>query len=297
MNIILTGSLGHIGKPLTENLVQKGHAVTVISSKTDKQKAIEELGAKPAIGSIDDADFLTTVFKGADIVYLMLPPFNFFDQNIDMEAYWTNIAGNYVKAVLRSGVKRVIYLSSIGAHTDKGNGMLNIHYNAESIIRQLPADVSIKFMRPVGFYYNMFAFIATIKAHGAIFQNYGGDVKEPWVSHLDIAATVAEEVGKPFEGRTVRYIAGDEVSPDEVAKVLGKAIGKPDLKWQVISDEQFLNGLLAVGFSPRVAKGFVDMNAGRLNKLYDDYHQHRPTFGNVKLTDFAKDFAAVYNQQ
>lgn len=40
MKIILTGSLRHIGKPLTEGLVQKGHAVTVISSKPEKQKDI-----------------------------------------------------------------------------------------------------------------------------------------------------------------------------------------------------------------------------------------------------------------
>ena len=38
MKIVVTGSLGHIGKPLTEELVQKGHSVTVISSKAEKQK-------------------------------------------------------------------------------------------------------------------------------------------------------------------------------------------------------------------------------------------------------------------
>ncbi len=32
MNIVLTGSLGNIGKPLTQELVQKRHSVTVISS-------------------------------------------------------------------------------------------------------------------------------------------------------------------------------------------------------------------------------------------------------------------------
>lgn len=32
MNIVLTGSLGNIGKPLTKALVEKGHTVTVISS-------------------------------------------------------------------------------------------------------------------------------------------------------------------------------------------------------------------------------------------------------------------------
>lgn len=297
MNIVLTGSLGHISKPLAESLIQKGHSVTVISSKADKQKDIETIGAKAAIGSIDDVEFLTTAFKGADVVYLMEPPFNFFDQNLNMETYWTSIAGNYVKAVQQSGVKRIIHLSSIGAHTDKGVGMLSIHHNMENMLKQLPGEVAIKFMRPVGFYYNMFAFIPTIKGQNAIFQNYGGDEKEPWVSTTDIAATIVEEMEKPFEGRTVRYIVSDEISPNEAAGILGEAVGKPDIKWVVISDEQLLNSLLAAGFNPEAAKGYVDMNIGRRNHLYDDYNQHKPAFGKVKLTDFAKEFAAVYNQQ
>ncbi len=297
MHIVLTGSLGHISKPLAGALVEKKHSVTVISSKADKKKDIEAIGAKAAIGSIDNVEFLNTTFKGADVVYLMEPPFNFFDPDLNMEAYWTGIAGNYVKAIQQSSVKNIIHLSSIGAHTDKGVGMLSVHFNIENMLRQLPDDVFIKFMRPVGFYYNMFSFIPTIKAQGAIFQNYGGDKKEPWVSTEDIAATIAEEIESTFEGRTVRYIASDEVSPNEVAMILGEAIGKPELKWVVIPDEQLLNTLLSAGFNPEAAKGYVDMNIGRRNNLYDDYNQHKPTFGKVKLIDFAREFAAVYKQQ
>lgn len=296
MKIILTGSLGHISKPLAEALISKGNNVTIISSNVERQKDIEALGAKAAIGSIDDADFLSATFKGADIVYLMEPPINFFDKNSDTETYWTSIANSYVKAVQQAGIKKVIHLSSIGGHTDKGVGMLYVHHTVEDILKQLPSDVSIKFMRPVGFYYNMFAFIPAIRKQNAIVQNYGGDEKEPWVSPLDIAETIAEEMQKPFEGRTVRYIVSDEVSPNDVAKILGEAIGKPDLKWMVIPDEQFLNGLIAVGFNPAAAKGLVDMNAGRMKVLYDDYNQHKPAFGKIKLTDFAKEFASAYKK-
>lgn len=295
MNIVLTGSLGHISKPLAEALIGKGHTVTVISSKASKQKDIETAGASAAIGSIDDANFLVSSFTGADIVYLMEPPINFFDPQLDMEKHWTDIAHSYVKAVRQSGVKQVIHLSSIGAHTAEGNGMLYIHHVVENILNALPADVSIKFMRPVGFYYNLFAFIPSIKAQHAIFQNYGGPQKEPWVSTLDIATTIAAEMENPFEGRTVRYIASDEVSPNEVAGILGKAIGMPDLQWVVIPDEQFRNNLLAAGFNPIAARGMTDMNAGRRNNLYDDYNRHKPALGKIKLTDFAKEFAAVYN--
>src|SRR5665213_40477 len=224
MNIILTGSLGHISKPLTEILVQKGHSVTVISSKAERQKEIEALGAKAAIGTMEDVDFLKKTFKGADIVYLMetLGAGSFFDQNLDYMAAINKIANSYKQAVEGSGVKRVLHLSSIGAHTDKGNGMLAFHYNVENTLKELPQDVSIKFMRPVGFYVNMFAFIPTIKIQNDIVQNYGGDEKEPWVSPLDIAAVIAEEMEKPFNGpsertssragREIRYIASDEVS-------------------------------------------------------------------------------------
>jgi len=299
MKIILTGSLGHISKPLTQELVQKGHDVTVISSNSERQKEIESIGAKAAIGTMNDGDFLTKTFTGADIVYCMetLGHGFFFNQELDYMSAILNIGNNYKQAIEQSGVKKVIHLSSIGAHTDKGNGMLAFHYKVEKILQELPNDVSIMFMRPVGFYYNMLAFIPVIKSSGAIIQNYGGDEKEPWVSPADIATVIAEEIEKPFEGRMIRYIASDEASPNEIAKLLGEAIGKPDLKWVTIPDEQMFSNLIAAGMNAGVAKGFVEMNAGRRGDLlYEDYHRNKPTLGKIKLKDFAEEFAAAFNK-
>ncbi len=71
MNIVLTGSLGNIGKPLAAELLQKGHHVKVISSTPERAADIEAMGAEAAIGTMQDPGFLTETFKGADIVYLM----------------------------------------------------------------------------------------------------------------------------------------------------------------------------------------------------------------------------------
>ncbi len=299
MNIVVTGSLGHISKPLTEKLLHKKHTVTIISSKAERKKDIEALGAKAAIGTMEDADFLAAGFKGADLVYLMetLPPNWLFDPKDDVPGTIARIGRNYKQAIQQADVKRVVHLSSVGAHTNKGNGILAFHYDVEHILKQLPEDVSVKFMRPVGFYYNLLAFIPTIKTQGAIISNYGGDDKEPWVAPVDIAAVIAEEMEKPFHGREIRYIASDEVSPNEVANILGEAIGKPDLKWQVIPDEQLLNGMLASGMNPKVAKGFVEMNAARRGGvLYEDYYRNRPRLEKTKLKDFATEFASAYKQ-
>jgi uncharacterized protein YbjT (DUF2867 family) len=299
MNIVLTGSLGNISKPLAIELVQKGHSVTVITRKEERQKDIEAIGAKAAIGTIEDISFLTQTFKGADVVYLMEAwegMGSIFDNNVDFVAAFNKIGTIYKQAITESGVTQIVHLSSIGAHTNKGTGSLYLHNAVENILKQLPHIVSIKFMRPVGFYTNIMRYIPSIKSQGAIVQMYGGDQKEPWVSPLDIASAIAEEMEKPFNGRTVRYLASDEISPNEIAKIIGNAIGKPDLKWLVISDKEMLDNMLKAGMNEWIANGFVEMQAAqRSGTLYEDYNRNKPTLGKVKLTDFAKDFAKIYN--
>ena len=299
MNIVITGSLGNIGKSLTPTLVKKGHNVTVISSKAERQQAIEALGAKAAIGSMEDPSFLTKTFMGADIVYLMEAwegIGNIFDKNVDFLAGFHRIGNNYKQAVLASGVKKIVHLSSVGAHSPTGYGSLSAHHDVENILKQLPDDVAIKFMRPTGFYTNLFRSLQSIKKKGAIISNYGGDKKEPWVSPLDIADVIAEEMESPFEGRTVRYIASDEVSPNEIAEILGQAIGEPNLKWIEISDEEMLEGMLLIGINSKIAKGMVEMQASqRTGLLFEDFYRNKPKLGNVKFIDFAKEFALAYN--
>lgn len=299
MKIVVTGSLGHISKPLTEELVQKGYKIIVISHNPERQKDIEAIGAIAAIGTLEDVNFLTKTLKGADAVYYMISSGNsFFNQNFDLVEYARKLGNNYKQAIQQSGVKRAVFLSSIGAHTDKGNGILAFYYEVEKILNTLPSDVTITFMRPVGFYYNLFGFINTIKTQGVIATNYGGDNKKPWVSPIDIAEAVAEELTKPFQGRKVRYVASDEISSNEIASTLGMAIGKPDLKWIIIPDNQLLDGMIASGLNKKIAEGLVEMNANtQTGTLYEDYYRNKPILGKIKLVDFAKEFAEVFNKK
>jgi uncharacterized protein YbjT (DUF2867 family) len=300
MKITITGSLGHISKPLTQELVQKSHTVTVISSKPERQNEIKALGATAAIGTIEDLDFLVSAFTGADAVYTMLPPLpsHFFDPTFDLMVYANKIANIYAEAIQRSGVKRVVQLSSIGAHLEKGSGLIRWAYQIEGILGNLP-DVGITFMRPVGFYYNLLGFIDTIKKSGVIASNYGAEDTIPWVSPIDIATAIAEEIVTPLVGRKVRYAASDELTCNEAARILGEAIGKPDLKWILISDEQLQRSVEAAGMPEQVAIGFVEMQACmHYGPFYDDYYLNKPTvMGNVKLKDYAKEFATAYNQK
>ena len=72
----------------------------------------------------------------------------------------------------------------------------------------------------------MFGFIGMIKAGGIIGVNYPGSTRVAFVHPLDITSAGAEELTTPAApGRHVRYIASDERTANEVAQVLGAAIG------------------------------------------------------------------------
>lgn len=296
MKVIVTGSLGNISKPLTKELVAKGHTAIVISSKAEKQTDIEALGATAAIGSLEDVDFLLSTFIGADAVYCMVPPNNYFDLNLDLLAYYRRLGNNYATAIEQSGVKRVVNLSSIGAHLEQGSGILIGAHDVEHILNELSSDVAITHLRPTSFYYNLFGYVETIKAEGFIVANYGADDKIPWVSPIDIAAVIAEEIATPLAGRKVRYLASEELTGNETARILGAAIGKPDLKWVIISNAQMLGGLESAGMNPQIAAGLVEMYASlHSGLLAADYYRNKPTvMGKVKLVDFAKEFAAAF---
>ncbi len=297
MKITLTGSLGNIGKPLANDLILKGHEVTVISTDPGKETAIEALGAKAAVGSVEDVKFLKAAFSGADAVYLMEPPVDFFDKELDIAAYYGKLGRNFVEAVLNSGVKHVVHLSSIGAHTNKDNGMLHFHHLVENILRELPSDISLTHVRALAIYYNLLSFVPGIKHTGKITANYGGDDIIAWVSPVDVAEVIAEELDSPAQGRKFRYVVSDELSCNETASMLGTAIGIPDLKWEVISDREQQDKLVSIGMAPNHAAGLVEMNAAmHSGKLFEDYQQHKPSaFGKVKMNDYAKEFAKAYN--
>lgn len=292
MNFTITGSLGNISKPLAQILIASGHQVTIISSSADKAKAIEELGATAAIGSVEDVDFLTAAFAGKDAIYTMVPP-NFGASNI--RAFIAGTGQKYAEAIHAAGIKKVVNLSSIGADLDGGTGPISGLHDVEQTYSKLE-DVAVKHLRPAYFYINFFGNVDMIKHAGILGSNYGAETPLILVHPKDIAAVAAEELQQEFTGKSVRYIASDETTAGNVATVLGAAIGKPELPWVEFNDEDALNGMIQAGLPEPMAKSYVEMGAAiRSRKLFEHYFNNRPSsMGKIKLRDFAIEFAQAF---
>ncbi len=295
MKYVITGGAGHISKSLAEKLLSAGHEVTVIGRNAENLKTLTGKGAKAAIGSVEDEAFLTETFQGADAVYLMIPP-NASVQG-SFRDYQNGVSDAYVAAIKNVGVKRVVMLSSIGAHLGKGTGPVDGLYDMEQKLKTL-SNVHVKFLRPSYFMYNLYGMMPMVKNMNIMGSNFGGaDEKLVLVHTTDIAEAAAEELQNAnLSGHSVRYVASDERATADVARVLGTAVGKPELPWIPFNDADTLSGMTGAGLPEAMASEYVEMGATiRSGAMQEDYWKNKPTLGNIKLEDFAKEFAGAYN--
>jgi uncharacterized protein YbjT (DUF2867 family) len=292
MKYVIAGSLGNVSKPLSEKLLAKGHNVTIITSDANKRKAIEELGATAAVGSVEDVQFLINTFKGANAVYTMVPPK--WDA-ANWKGWIAGIGANYARAIKETGVKYVVNLSSMGAHMPDECGPVSGLYYVEEALNALK-DVNVKHLRPAYFYHNFMSQFDMIKHAGIMGSNFG-DSAVPIVHPADVAEAAAEELlNLSFTGHSVRYIVGDERTGAEVAKAIGEAIDKPGLPWIVFTDEQNLEGAKKAGLSEEVAKNYTELGkAIRTGEMTEDYYRNKSALSKIKFKDFAPEFAAAFN--
>jgi uncharacterized protein YbjT (DUF2867 family) len=291
-NYIITGSLGNISRPIVEGLVKQGKEVKVITSKADKTKEIEQLGAKALVGDINDAAFLKEAFKDAEVAYTMIPP---IWQTTNWRKSQNQIADSYIAAIKSSRVQYVVNLSSVGAHRGEGCGPVDGLYDFEQKLNKLEG-IQVKHLRPSYFYHNFLAQIPMIKGAGMMGGNFGGNGTVFLVHPKNIADAALEELlDLNFTGSSVRYIAGDEKKGQEIAGVLGKSIGK-ELNWVEFTDEQQKQGLIGAGVPEAIASEYTNMgNALRNDFMQEDIRKHKPTLSAIKLEDFAREFASAFN--
>ena len=297
MKIILTGAAGNITKPLALKLLAQGHSITVIGRDAENMKPLANQGATLAIGSIEDEAFLTEAFKQADAVYTMVPaPY----QAPDWIAYGKEVGHNYASAIRANGIKKVVNLSTYGAHRSEGIGPVASLAQVEHALDALP-DTTVIHLRAGFFYSNLARQIPTITSAGIMGGNYGPTDRTLLLVHTnDIADVAAEALTNDwFASDEPYYVVSDVRSYAGVASAIGKAIGQENLPWIPFSDEDFRNGAKQAGLSDTLADIFVEIGQGLANgKLAEHYVSLpvKPPLGKTKLEAYAQEFAGIYAQ-
>lgn len=294
MKIVTTGSLGNVANLVVKKLINAGHNVTVITSKTDRTKAIEALGATAAVGSISDADFLTKTFKGSDAVFTMVPPSLGATNMIENIA---NAGKAYVEAIQTANIKRVVMLSSVGADAAEGTGPIQgVHHIEESFKALSQVDVTV--LRSGFFYTNFLRDIPLIKSKNTFGNNYKGDDRLLLTHPDDISFAIAQELQNEGKGYEIKYVVSDISTGNKVASILGQAIGKTELAWSQVPDDILQQGLTAAGMPSELIGLIVEMGQGVRTGIItrDFFESGQKVSGRIKIEQFAEEFKNKFAQ-
>lgn len=255
---VLMGANGNITSRAARTLLQQGHAVRVIGRSEATLVPLKALGAELAIGDAQDAAFLAQAFAGATAVYTMIPPdYAAEDMRRSQALFGTAIAA----ALVQAGVKRVVNLSSVGAELAAGTGPITGLHEQEQRLDTLVAPLGLQLLhlRPGYFMENHLHAAGTIAAAGVYPSLERGDVPVPTIATADIADVVARElVGGQARG-VLHLHAPRAYTFAQVAAVLGRAIGRPELPYVQAELEQGLAGMAAAGFSASAASRMAEM--------------------------------------
>lgn len=291
---VITGATGNTGKVITTRLLEAGKKVRIISRDPAKTKELTDKGAELFVGDSSNVEVLKKAFAGATAVYAMIP----IDwQATDYTAHQVNYANAIAEALKAGKVKYVVSLSSQGAHLDSNSGVVLGLHKMEKIFDSIEG-LNTLHLRPTYFMENTLGMIGLIKQAGIMGSPVKADLRFPVVATKDIAEYAAKRLlALDFKGHNVQDLLGArEVTYPEMAKVYGKAIGKPDLQYVEFPYDDFKKSLMGVlGASESVADNFNEfiqaLNAGRVIVAKRTAESTTPT----SIEDFAATFAYVYN--
>ncbi len=263
---VICGSTGNVGSKLAQSLLADGNPVRAIGRERIRLWPLAATGAEAWPGDLEDAEFLSKVFSGARAVFAMIPPK--YDAP-DMEGYQNRVGEAIVSALAKARVPRVVNLSSVGAHLSEGTGPIRGLHDFEKKFDRL-GDAEVVHLRAAYFMENLLWNIPVIREHGVNGSPIRSDAPIPMVATKDIADEAARLLlAETLVGHSVRYLLGPrDLTMSEATRILGEAIGKPDLRYILFPEDEARKAMSGMGMSDSVVEAMLEMqrgfNAGRI---------------------------------
>ena len=256
---VVTGATGHTGSVVAKTLLKQGTKVRVIGRSAERLTSLAAEGAEPFAADLTDPAAVTKALVGAKGAYIMMPPDL---ASPDFRGFQNRVADAIAAAVKAAGLTHVVTLSSVGADKTEGTGpVMGLHY----LEQQLNAidGLNALHLRAGYFMENTLGQIGVIQKMGMAVGPLRPDLKLPMIATQDIGEAAANALLiQDFRQKQARELLGQrDISMSEVAQIIGKAIGRPDLPYVQAPNEQVRSALIQLGMSPNMADLILEMSA------------------------------------
>ena len=254
---VIIGATGHTGHAAANKLLAHGKKVRAVGTSLEHLKPLALKGAEPFVANVMDKDSVAKAFAGAEAVYVMFPP---NEKTQDYLAQAEQMTEAYAFAIEKNGVKYAVSLSSMGADkAEKTGPIVGLHRLEERLNRI--SGLNTLHLRAAYFMENTLGQADAVAQMGSTVGLLRPDLKIPLIATRDIGDFAGDALSRlEFAGHQVQELHGQrDLSYAEITSVIGKAIGKPDLKYSQLSPEQFRQTLVRIGMSENMAAGLTEM--------------------------------------
>jgi uncharacterized protein YbjT (DUF2867 family) len=210
---------------------------------------------------------------------------------------YQNLIGESIARTLEeTGATHVVNLSSVGADLPDNTGPIGGLHDFEERLNGIKG-LNVVHLRAAYFMENLMGNIGLIKTSGINGSALRGDLKMPMIAANDIGDVAAKYLSAPdFKGKSVRYLLGErDLTPIEVTRTLGNAIGKPGLQYMQFGYDDAEKAMTGMGMSPATAQSYVEMsrafNEGTISA--ENLRTPEATTG-TSIEEFAKEFSKAY---
>jgi uncharacterized protein YbjT (DUF2867 family) len=295
--ITIMGAAGHTGGTAARLLLEQGESLRVLGRKAERMAGLKARGAEVMTGDAADPAHLTAAFRGADAAYALIPP---DVTNADVPAFQARVSDAIVRAAADSGLTHLVLLSSVGAELDADTGPILALHRLEERLKGL-RGLNVVALRPGYFFENTLNTVGLMKHQGINGSAVGPDVTMAMTATADIGAAAADALAaRDFKGFSVRELLGPRsLSLREATRILGEAVGKPDMPYVQFGYDDLKAALVQMGLSASMAGLFAEMsrafNDGRIRPTQPrGPNNTTPTrFETFAREVFAKAYAAA----
>jgi uncharacterized protein YbjT (DUF2867 family) len=290
---VITGATGNIGSRAAQILLEQGEKVRVVGRDAAKLDRLVAMGGEAAVGDLLDETFLTRAFAGAHGVFAMIPP------NVmahDFRDYQNRVGAVIAAAIAKAGVRHVVNLSSQGADLAEGTGPILGLRDQEARLDRLEG-VQVLHLRPTYFMENLLSTIPLIHRAGIAGSPVRGDRKFAMIATRDIASHLAARlVCRDFSGKRVQDLLGErDLSLNEAFTVIGRSIGKPDLKYVQFSPGDTAHGMKEMGLGEDFIRLYLEMSSALNDGLFAvDRPRNRANTTPTTIEEFAGTFTQAF---
>ena len=291
--ITVMGATGNTGKKIATALLRTGEKVRALGRSESKLEELKKLGAEVMPGDMAKDGFLTKAFRESDAVYTLLPTDR---RSLNYRAEQDRQGEATIQAVRESGVRHIVFLSSLGAELDEGTGLIAGLHAQEERLKQI-SDTNVLLLRPVSFYENFHDSLGLIKHQGITGDSVAPNLAIPMVATRDIAEVVAKALtARDWNGVVVRELLGPrDLTYAEATHILGECIGKPDLQYLQFSYADMARALMEGGMSESFARLYVAMTKAFNEGVVKPRDGRTPENTTpTRFEDFAGELAQAY---